>query len=112
MLSITRMSVLPPGGYSYKQPETGMKFDGNTAFKPQVMQIRAHRLGNHLPRTTVEEVTQDLLDAVCARVPGVCNDSSVITAYSVATGRVTRTANSPGQPREVRKCGSCGGRRK
>jgi hypothetical protein len=111
MRSITYMNVLPPGGYPYKQPGTGMEFDGNTPFKSQVYQIRAHRVGNNLPRQTFEEVAQDLVDFTCDRVPGVCSDGGVIQSYSVATGTRTGTAASPGQPREVRRCGSCGGHR-
>lgn len=102
MLRIARANVLPPGGYSYRQPETGMEFDGNTLFRAQARQIATHRKANGLPRSTVDEASEDLMAYTCARVPGVCTDLS---------GPLSQAVPGSGT-RRVRKCGSCGGRKK
>lgn len=87
-----------PGGYRYKQPETGMEFDGNTPWKGQVQLILAHRKANNLARATYEEVWQDLEAFTCNRVPGVC-----VEGVTVMTGN----------PQITKKpCSTCGGRKR
>lgn len=92
------MNVLPPGGYRYEQPETGMKFDGNTLFRAQCRSILTHRKANNLARATEEEVEADLMVFTCQRVPGVCTNGADLAKLSA-------------MPRKVRRCGSCGGRK-
>lgn len=101
MLRLARMNVFPPGGFAYVQPETGMRFDGNTMFQAQARQIATHRRANNLPRASVEEAEEDLMATVCGRYPGVCID----TVNRAASALAARSA-----PR--RKCGSCGGRKR
>lgn len=96
MPDILRPSVWPPGGYQYKQPETGMEFDGNHQLKAQILLILAHRKGNGLARATYDEVVQDLVQYTCQRVPGVCGSATPAAKLAV---------------RPVRKCGACGGRK-
>lgn len=97
MLSLTKMNVMPPGGYYYKQPETGMVFSGNEQFKAQAMAILAHRKGNRLARASFLETAEDLMAYTCARLPALCNATLPSATSSV--------------PRSVRKCGACGGRK-
>jgi hypothetical protein len=97
MLSIIKMNTMPPKGYYYEQPGTGMKFSGNERFKGQCMMILAHRKGNALPRATYNEVAQDLMAFTCARMPALCGANTPAAGNSL--------------PRSVRRCGSCGGRK-
>jgi hypothetical protein len=99
MLRLKRYDFNLPGGYKYVQPETGMKFDGNTPFKAQVVQISVHRKGNNLPRQSRAEVAVDLENYTCARVPGVCIDG---VKQSTVVSVVTRKGG----------CRTCGGRKK
>lgn len=102
MPRIAKMNVLPPGGYKYVQPETGMQFDGNTLFRAQARLIATHRKANSLPRSSREEVEEDLMAYTCQRVPGICIDGS--PAKSSAP-----PAN--GNPGPKRRCATCGGRK-
>ncbi len=99
MLRLKRYDFNLPGGYQYVQPETGMKFDGNTPFKGQVRLITTHRIANHLTRATRDEVAVDLENFTCARVRGVCVDGN---KPSMVAQIVTRKGG----------CSSCGGRKK
>lgn len=65
---------LPPGGFSYTQPETGVSFPGMTSFYGQVEAIVAHRKGNRLARATPVEVSEDLEAHTCARIPTACRN--------------------------------------
>lgn len=105
------MNVIPPGGYAYVQPETGMRFDGNTTFRPQCRLILSHRKGNGLPRATLAEVTEDLMSHTCERVPGVCVSSEPAVFNERFNIRILE-AISPGVTRVTKRCGTCGGRRK
>jgi hypothetical protein len=109
MLKIIKMAQFPKGGWTYVQPETGMRFGGNERFKAQCHQILSHRKGNNLPRATKEEVEQDLVDHTCARIPGICIDDYKTMSFSARTNIVTVAAKTEGRPK--RKCKSCGGRK-
>lgn len=102
MLRITRLNVIPPGGYQYTQAETGMFFDGNLSFKPQCYAVLTHRRANNLPRATIELVAEDVVAATCQRVPGICTDSSAKTSLAISTGVKSSS---------TKKCSTCGGRR-
>ena len=99
MLRLKRYDFNLPGGYKYVQPETGMKFDGNTPFKAQVNLITVHRKANNLERKTKAEVAVDLENYTCARVPGVCVGG---TKPSTVVQVVTRKGG----------CVACGGKKK
>jgi hypothetical protein len=126
MLSIAKPSIWPPGGYSYVQPDTGRRFDGNTPLTAQAYEISRYRLGNSLARSSVEECLEDLVAYTCARLPGICVQNSgraisagrtpVATAirlqpklkpYTAAPARIAMAA-----PRVSKPCGSCGGRKR
>lgn len=112
--------MLPPGGYAYTQPETGMVFGGNELFPAQCRKILAHRRGNHLGRATLDEVKEDVIAATCARLPALCEDvplpATPLTIQQVpaATAAPVPAVNTtvPAAPRKARKCGACGGRKK
>ena len=111
MLKIARMNVMPPGGYQYVQPDTGMKFGGNETFKSQCRLILVHRKGNHLPRASFAEVGQDVVEATCKRVPGICTQTAMTATAAVVSIGIGTVAIGPAAPRPVRKCKSCGGRK-
>lgn len=100
MLRLRRFDFNVKGGYQYIQAETGMKFDGNTPFRPQANQIALHRKANNLARATFDEAAQDLEAATCARVPGVCYETQ--RKFSAPAENMAKAS---------RGCGSCGGRK-
>jgi len=80
-MRLLNINALPPGGFPYTQPETGMKFTGMVGFQQQVATIVAHRRKNNLARSNPGEVTQDLHDFTCARLgnnPEFCSDGTVV----------------------------------
>ena len=99
MLRLKHFDFNVPGGYQYVQPETGMKFDGNTPFKAQVNVISVHRKANNLQRQSREEVAVDLEYYTCNRVPGVCINGE-------------KRQNAAVVMRKSGGCSSCGGRKK
>lgn len=103
------MNVLPPGGYTYVQPDTGMAFGGNETFKPQCRLILAHRVGNALARATLAEVGEDLVAHTCKRVPGICMEDGTTVAFDLNGVRVTTSAVRSAVAPVKKKCGTCGG---
>lgn len=80
-MRLLNTNTLPPGGYPYVQPETGMKFQGMVGFSQQVAAIVAHRRKNQLQRSNAGDAAQDLHDYTCARLgnnPEFCSDGSVV----------------------------------
>lgn len=60
-------ALVPPGGFGYREPVTGMLFDGQS-LSETVRLITAHRAANGIPRTSEEEVQADVEDQICKRV--------------------------------------------
>lgn len=102
MLRLPRYNVMVPGGFVYTQPETGMKFGGNEAWRAQLRLIQSHRKGNGLTRTKLEEIADDLEAFTCGRFPRLCsaNGSNRSGVNTQARIGATRTG-----------CGGCGARR-
>lgn len=76
-MKLISKNTLPPGGWSYVQPETNMKFDGMVGFSEQVGIIVRHRKANSLPGATPSTVANDLEQYTCTRVPGSCMSGAV-----------------------------------
>lgn len=57
---------VPPGGFGYRQPETGQTLDGQSLTGTVDLVFR-HRLANSLPRATQEEVDEDVQHQICVR---------------------------------------------
>lgn len=65
---ITDPSLVPPEGFVYRDPNTGMRFDGKSLTET-VKLVVEHRKANGLPRQTAEEVDEDVQCQICHRVP-------------------------------------------
>lgn len=67
-------TTVPPDGFRYMQPETGVTRDGQSLSGTITMVIE-HRKSNHLERQSPEEVAEDVERQICQRVPpNFCND--------------------------------------
>lgn len=58
---------VPPEGFYYKQPVTGMEFR-KASLEETVPAVKEHRIINHLERQSDEEVRADVEDQICKRV--------------------------------------------
>ena len=103
MRRLKRYDIAVKGGFRYIQPETGFKFDGNNAWRAQIRQIRAHRVGNQLPRQSLEQIADDLEAYTCNRLPNMCSDREKQLS-NTAVQRLTQ--------QRVGGCASCGGRKR
>lgn len=104
MLRLKRYDMAVKGGFAYVQPETGMRFNGDQVWKSQIRQIRAHRVGNHLPRQSLEEVADDLEAYTCNRLPNFCKDRSKTDTSPKSVAALRQ--------RRVGGCSACGGRKR
>jgi len=59
--------MVPPGGYSYTQVETGRTYDGQS-LEETVQFFMKHRASNSLARTSHDEVLDDVEDQICKRL--------------------------------------------
>lgn len=76
-MPLKTITTLPPGGFPYVQPGTGMKFNGMVPFNQQVGAILGHRRGNNLPGADSQTVATDLDAYTCQRLgndPRFCID--------------------------------------
>jgi hypothetical protein len=86
-------TTTPPGTFIFDQG--GRKFSG--PFAPSVAgQISSFRVANRLPRASLDESMQDLVDATCARLG---SDKK----YCICDGEPI-----PGHPTQVATCAGCG----
>jgi len=99
VVRLRRYDVAVKGGFTYVQPDTGFLFDGNTPWRAQLRQIRAHRIGNRLARQSLEEIADDLEAYTCNRLPNLCVERSAASA-------------SQKVPQRVGGCAGCGGRKR
>jgi hypothetical protein len=67
-MPLKRINSFPPGGFSYTQPETGVKFNSMVPFKERVREVLDHRTANNLPRAELREVELDVDAFTCARL--------------------------------------------
>jgi hypothetical protein len=73
-MKLREATVVPPGGFWYQQPETGLKYDAGT-LEGTTSYFLEHRIANDLDRATREEIRQDIETQICQRVPSnFCND--------------------------------------
>ena len=71
MKRLIQTSVVPNGGYSYLQEETGLKINSNN-FSQLVARVIDHRKANNLP---VPFNIEDIVEAyVCKQRPELCED--------------------------------------
>lgn len=106
MKLIRTTGPMPPGGYPFTDPRTGLRFHGMEGqFDLQVRRIIAHRLANPTvyPQSdpkwlSIEYVAGELSDYTCQRLgnnPKFCGDGSIKSnSKTFAVAGV---------------CGSCGG---
>ena len=113
MLKISKPSIFFPGGYVYVQPETGFSTNANSLLAANAKALLLHRRGNKLPRSTMDECVEDIVWACCQRHPGLCQEVGSAAQQIPAPTGVRVMRNAPIKTgRTVKKCGSCGGRKK
>lgn len=72
--SLKDKHFVPPSGFEYRQPETGVKLNG-FSFTDTVRIVIEHRKANSLDRQSLDEVTEDVETQMCHRVPShFCNN--------------------------------------
>jgi hypothetical protein len=62
------LSLVPPEGFWFKQPETGVKLDGGS-LNGTAQKVVLHRQANSLPRQDYKEAMEDIQTQICQRVP-------------------------------------------
>jgi hypothetical protein len=84
---LRQTSMVPPGGYWYREPSTGVIRDGQSLVGT-IKQTVEHRLSNNLPRQSFEEAREDIECQICQRIPPeFCTDPrcSVVAPERVTT---------------------------
>ena len=69
MFKLKDPSLVPPGGFAYRQPETGAIIDGQSLRDTAIL-VEKHRKANGLDRATFQESLDDVQHQICLRVPG------------------------------------------
>lgn len=121
MSLIRRDGAMPPGGYYFQDPKTGMKFEGMSAtFAEQVGTIISHRMANPkiYPATEPQflnwdSVANELDVYTCTRLgnhPSFCFDPNSKPAANVPRIVVAECPKCRGALIE-RTCPTCAGRR-
>ena len=73
MMRLIQTSVVPPGGYSYTQPETGQVLQSDSLHQ-LVNRVVAHRKANNLPVPfNIEDIVEE---ALCKERGELCADDS------------------------------------
>ena len=67
-MPLKSFTTLPPGGFSYTQPETKMTFRQYLPIREQANLVLDHRKANTLPRATYNEVVDDIEEWTCLRL--------------------------------------------
>lgn len=73
MLDLKDRSYVPPGGYRYRQPESGLLIH-STSFLNLIEAVRLHRVANHYPIPHTFE--SDVANGVCLEVSEACQEVS------------------------------------
>jgi hypothetical protein len=74
-MKLRSRKTLPPGGFTYTDPNKGLTFDGSVSFLEQVGIVSRYRKANNFPRPSPVEVSEDLEAFTCARLPDFCSPS-------------------------------------
>ena len=112
---------MPPGGYFFEDPKTGMKFEGmSVTFAEQVGNIVSHRMANPgvYPKAEPqflnwESVANELDAYTCTRLgnhPAFCYDPNVKTPINPPRIAVTACPKCGGALMD-RTCPTCAGHR-
>lgn len=67
-MPLRNISTFPPGGFLYKQKETGFKPTPMMPFPTVIAEVLGHRRGNNLAGATREEVERDVHEFNCQRL--------------------------------------------
>lgn len=87
-MSLVSTTRIVPGGWLYKQKETGWEIPSDMRMAPFPMAVQSivqHRQKNNLPGATIEAATADLDTATCQRLgfdPRWCVDESKKNSYN------------------------------
>lgn len=85
---IKNPTLVPPGGFGYMQPETGVTRDGQS-FSGTVALVQEHRVSNNLDRQDVDDVIADVELQICQRAPGdYCYGNLSVVQQGVTRERI------------------------
>lgn len=91
----------PPGGFTYQQPESKLKFSQLIPLPDQAKLVAAHRKANGFPRSTTAEAAQDIEEWTCLRLnndPEWCiTDTQKKTAGLPLVRRLGQAAQAAGE---------------
>lgn len=122
MKLIRTTGSFPPGGYEFKDPRTGMTFNGHEAnFQQQISNIIRHRQGNPKIYPPGEvgfmdrvNIANELSEFNCARLkndPAYCMDGKIRVAAKDVGDTVGKPCPKCGEPLREKLCSTCLGRR-
>jgi hypothetical protein len=79
--------TVPGIGFTYIEPSTGRQFGGMFSFSYVVGLVVAYRKGNNLPRSSPQEVSEDVDSYMCRRDPSLCYDpAGAVATYLSKSG--------------------------
>jgi hypothetical protein len=90
-MSLKTREALPPGGWIYTQPQTGLVFREMSGFGEVAKKIQIHRMSNNLPGATLAQASEDLDEATCQRLgndPAFCQKKTPAVDGSPSPGPV------------------------
>jgi len=67
---LNKRNATPPGGWKYKQKETGLWIDDNTSLEKLAVKVSAHRKYKEIEPSDLESVTSDIETQICMRLDG------------------------------------------
>lgn len=67
-MPLKSITNFPPGGFSYTQSETKMRFQQYLPLRDQAALVADHRKANRLPRVSIPEAMQDIENWTCLRL--------------------------------------------
>ena len=111
MLVLIPGKGVPPQGYPFADPRTGMRWGGfSQDLLGRVREIIKHRLANpaiypqHEPQHfSIEAVTREVVGPICAKHPSYCMET--IVQGPPSAGQTPTVAQAPRNP-ACPKCGS------
>ena len=81
MKQIKDLNWVPPGGWTYRHPETGVDISSGS-LDNVVNKVRAYNEVNHFPNGV--NLEQQVIDGVCERCPECCTDTEPPSPLDIA----------------------------
>lgn len=86
-------TLVPPDGFWYKEPATGVKLDGQS-LSGTAEKVVLHRQANGLPRQSKEEALEDIQEQICWRVPSEFCHSCDHPVWSLSFKGIIKALNA------------------